>query len=539
RDAVAGLAIAADRPRPGRVHVASCGAGGFSGRRHTFLVGLDEGRHPGRDLEDPILLDEERRRINDELPEPLLPLSRERPREAAAALKACLARLRGDFTASYSSFGLRNLSQAGEPAPSPFFLDLYREGAGSAASYEDLAAALPVAAGFLAEADAALSDTEWWLSRVRSAGSGPSAPIVRGCYPWLEDGDRAEQARASEELTVWDGWVRSGTPELDPRAGGEPWSATWIQALARCPFAFFTRHVLRVEPPRDLERDPMRWLAPQDEGTLLHETFRIFFERITEAGEKPQVARHLALIQEIARAQIAAWSDRIPARSRVAFDEQQSNILFACRTLLAREEEHCRDVTPRFFEVPFGLDRQASGPRALPGSPEPVEIPVGEGRSFRLRGRIDRVDEAKDGTFHVWDYKTGWVWGVKEGAGLRGGRQIQPALYAMALEALLARLGRPGRVSRSGYFFPGRKGEGQRIVALPDPAATRDVLERLFDLVREGMFPHAVSKEDCKRCDFEAICGGVRPASARASVKLEATQAPALVRFREIHAERV
>src|SRR4029077_9570281 len=97
---------------------------------HTFFVGLDEARVPGSDLEDPILLDEERRRINDAAREPLLALGRERPGEATAAFHACVARLRGELTASYSSFDLRKLSQPGEPAPSPAFLDLYRERSG-------------------------------------------------------------------------------------------------------------------------------------------------------------------------------------------------------------------------------------------------------------------------------------------------------------------------------------------------------------------------------------------------------------------------
>jgi RecB family exonuclease len=538
RDAVAGLSIAADRPRPGRVHVAFFRAGGFSGRRHTFLLGLDEGRHPGRDLEDPILLDEERRRINDGLPQPLLVLGRERPHEAAAALRACVARLRGRLTASYSSFGLRNLSQAGEPAPSPFFLVLYREQSGRPeADYHDLAGSLPQAAGFVPGQGDALDETEWWLSRLRQPPAiGDSAPAVRACYPWLEDGHRADRARASEEFTIWDGRLGAYSPELDPRSGGEPFSPSRIQALARCPFAYFVRHVLRVEPPEDLERDPARWLDPMDEGSLLHEVFREFFERITRAGEKPEVERHREAIEAIARERIAAWSDRIPPRSRVALAEQQKSILFACRTLLKLEEEHCRGVTPRFFEVPFGLEREARSSRASVASPDPVEIPVG-GEAFLLRGSIDRVDEAPDGTFHVWDYKTGSAWSVREGAGLRGGRQIQPALYAMAFEALLERAGRPGKVSASGYFFPGRRGEGQRIAAAVDREQTRDVLERLFNLLGAGLFPHALSAEDCKHCDFEAICGGASLASERARQKLDRSEDPVLVAFREIHAE--
>ena len=537
RDAVALLSIAADRPRPGRVHVAHYRAGGFSGRRHTFLVGLDESRLPGRDLEDPVLLDEERRRINESARGPLLALGRERPREAAAAFWACLGRLRGKLAASYSSFDLRSLMQAGEPAPSPVFLDLFRERSDNPrADYSDLAAALPRAAGFAPPEAAALDDTEWWLSRLRQ-GFGGLAPVVRSVYPWLDDGHRAEQARAGDDFTAWDGFVPSGTPELDPRAGGEPFSPSRVQDLASCPFKYFVKHVLRVEAPEDIESDPTRWLPPMSEGSLLHEVFRDFFERITAAGEKPEAARHRDLILQIAESRILAWRDRFPPRSELAFTLQRENILFACRTLLAREEEHCREVTPRHFEVPFGLPRQVSRARSAVASPDPVAIEIGPGRSFRLRGSIDRVDEAADGTYEVWDYKTGSSMSVREGTGLRGGRQVQPVLYAMALETLLERAGTPGRVGKSGYFFPGRKGEGQRMISPLDRGQACQVLGRLFDLLAAGMFPHAVTPDDCKFCDFEAICGGAKEASARARTKLAASTNEVLVSFRKLHAE--
>lgn len=541
RDAVAGLSIGADRPRPGRVHVAFYRVGGFSGRRQTFLVGLDEGRHPGRDLEDPILLDEERRRINDGLDQPLLSLGRQRPREAAAALQACVARLSGSLTASYSSFDLRNLSQAGEPAPSPFFLDLYRRQAGRPeADYRDLARALPAAAGFVpADADA-LDETEWWLARLRRAGpaaAGEAAGrLVRAAYPWLEDGHRAEQAREGDAFTAWDGWVRSGAPELDPRKNGKPVSASRVQELARCPFAYFVKVVLGVEPPDDVERDSTRWLDPMGEGLLLHEVFKEFFERITEAGERPGLPAHLDRILGVAQERIAAWRERIAPASELAFAVQCERIRFACRTLLRRERERSGEAVPRYFEVPFGMPREASSTRAQVASPDPVEIPAGPG-VLLLRGLIDRVDEAQDGSFHVWDYKTGGSWGIREGRGLRGGRQIQPALYAMAFEALLERAGRGGRVSQTGYLLPGRKGEGQRITTPVDRGQTREVLGRLFDLVAAGMFPHALSAEDCKNCDFESICGGPERASKRAKRKLERSGDAVLTAFREIHAE--
>ncbi len=539
-DAVRVLSIDADRPRPGRVHVAEYRAGGFSGRPHTYLLGLDEARHPGADLEDPVLLDAERRSINRILAPLALPLYRERPRESARALQACVARVSGELTASYSSWNLRSLDQQSEQFPSPFFLDLHRLRSGEPqADYSDLLDALPEPAGFLPGADAALDETEWWLSVLAAAGpsaaAGAAAPLVREVYPHLEAGHRAEEARASEEFTIYDGWVRGGTPELDPRGSGEPQSASRLETLAQCPFRYFLKHVLRIEPPKELERDTTEWLDAMTAGSLLHEVFRLFFERITAAGERPDAARHAALLEEIAGLQMAVWREKVPPPSELAFGQRRDDILVACRTFLALEEEHCREMTPRYFEIPFGLPRAEA--RAAIASREPVSIAIGAGQAFALRGSIDRVDEAPDGSFHVWDYKTGGTWRHKEKRGIHGGRQIQHALYAMALEILLARAGIAAPVSRSGYFFPGRKGEGQRMTMALDPKETREVLSRLLDLLRAGAFPHAVDKEDCRFCDYEAVCGGPIIAARRSKAKLAKTGLPALRAFREIHGE--
>lgn len=539
-EAVRALSIDPERPRPGRVHVADYRSGGFSGRPHAYLLGLDESRHPGADLEDPVLLDSERREINRLVPGIALPLHRERPRESARALRACVARIAAALTASYSSWNLRSLDQQSELFPSPFFLELYRASSGRpAADYTALLGALADPDGFLPGVESALDETEWWLSRLAAAGSGAAAgaaaPAVRALYPHLADGHRAAEARASDEFTVYDGWVRSGTPELDPRLSGEPQSASRLELLAQCPFRYFLKHVLRLEPPQELERDTTEWLDPMTAGSLLHEVFRVFFERITAAGEKPAVSRHAELIERIAEESIAAWRERVPPASELAFGQRRDDILIACRTFLALEEAHCRVMTPRYFEVSFGLDRVEA--RSAIASRDPVPISTSGGDAFSLRGSIDRVDEAPDGSFQIWDYKTGGTWRHKEKRGIHGGRQIQHALYAMALEVLLRRAGVAEPVSRSGYFFPGRKGEGQRMPMALDLGETRDVLVRLLDLLRSGAFPHAPGKEGCRYCDYESVCGGPFDAARQSKAKLEATALPVLRAFWEIHGE--
>jgi ATP-dependent helicase/nuclease subunit B len=538
-DAVRELSVSSDRARPGRVHVAHYTAGGFSGRPNVFLVGLDDARHPGRGLEDPVLLDEERRAINASLAQRLLSMERERPRESARALRACLARLRGSLTASYSRFDLRNLSMSGEPSPSPFFLELYRESSGQAgADYSTLTDDLRQAEGFVPDEDSALDEPEWWLARLRrtgvTIGPGAAAPLVRAAYPWLADGHAAETARASDEFTAWDGRLRGPTPELDPRVSGGAMSASRIQDLARCPFSYFLRTVLRIEAPDDLERQPGVWLEPRDEGSLLHEVFHAFCDGLVRRGERPDLERDTPILESLAADRIAAWRDRVPPPSEIAFESQRESVLASCRIFLRDEAQRAERVTLRWFEVPFGLGKIESV--AAIASPDPVEIRVGTGL-LRLSGKIDRVDQAEDGSFHVWDYKTGSPYGVHEGKGLRGGRQAQPALYAMAVEALLDRCGRPGRVSTSGYFFPGVRGEGQRIAIRVDASETTNALSRLLGLVSAGMFPHAMSKDDCRFCDYAAICGGAEEAAARSKDKLFAAGDAELVAFRELHDE--
>jgi ATP-dependent helicase/nuclease subunit B len=263
--------------------------------------------------------------------------------------------------------------------------------------------------------------------------------------------------------------------------------------------------------------------------------FRRFFAEITGTSEKPSVLRHQALLERVALDEIEVWRQKVPPASEVAFAARRDEILATCRSFLQLEEEHCREVTPRWFEVAFGLPW--AGPTTPPGSPDPVEIRLPHGRKFFLRGRIDRIDEAAAGAFEVWDYKTGGTFGVEEGRGLRGGRQIQPALYAAAVEALLDRCGEKGRVSRSGYFFPSAKGRGRRIAEALDSKELGRVLTVLFDLLRDGAFPHASNPDACNYCDFQDVCGDVSRAAARSEQKIEEAANVLLAPYGELDVE--
>jgi hypothetical protein len=253
-------------------------------------------------------------------------------------------------------------------------------------------------------------------------------------------------------------------------------------------------------------------------GNLLHEVFRRFYADTPGAVSRPRFDRDFQRMKAIALEELERWKKKIPPRSDAAFEALREDVLVACRTFVLREETHCRDVTPKWFEVGFGPSRESTDP---PGGPEPVLISLGRGQAFRLSGRIDRVDEESPDAYQVWDYKTGSAWDTSDPTRGRGGRRIQDALYAQALEILLDRAGTPGRVVRSGYFYPGRRGEGERYAAPLDVAATRRTLTSLFDLLRSGAFLHTPNPNDCSICDFGKVCGSAELAAGRAKRKLE------------------
>ena len=532
-DAVHDLHVDSDRPRPGALHISDYHSGGYSGRQHTFIVGLDDQRHPGSGLQDPVLLDEERRDINESVRPHALSIRGDRPTENTLALQACVARLSGEVTFSFSGW---NLLQGSDQFPAPFLLEAHREICGDpGADYTHLYGSLPPPTGFLPDASAALDETEWMLSRLRDFPGGAAADSVRAAFPPLADGRTSRRERASERFTPYDGWIGPIGGELDPRANREPISASRIQTLARCPYAYFLHDVLGLAPPDELESDPRLWLDPMALGSLLHDVFHQFFSQISARGEMPSVAQHSGELEHIAERAVAAWRERVPPRSTAAFALCREAIAVACRTLLREEEEHCQTATPRYFEVPFGMPRAPI--ESDLASPEPVEIALGPAQRFHLRGRIDRIDEAPDGTFQVWDYKTGGTGSIEEQNGVHGGRQVQFALYAAATEQLLARAGKPARVSRSGYFFPGQKGQGQRIVPRWDRDETGRVVNVLFDLMAAGAFPHTPQEEDCTICDFRSVCGDVGEAAAQARLKIEKSESGLLVAFDEIRDE--
>ena len=505
-----GLTVGGDRARPGHLHVTTLADAGHAGRPRTFVIGLEEGGVFPALVEDPVLLDRERTRVD-----PALRTSEDRVGEALYRIVSRLASLGGRVCLSYSC---RDLRQARETFPSWLLLQAVRVlKPGESWTYDRLVEELgePVSA-VPAGPGQALSDAGWWLASLRRADAS-ALPAVREGFPDLARGAAAEAARASDAFTVHDGLVPEAGPRLDPRVSGAVVSPTSLEDLAKCPFRYFLQRGLGLDPIDDTEPNPDVWLDPMTRGSILHDLYATIMREIRDRGETPDPARHGARLRALGGQALTEHRALVPPPSDGVFDREARELQTDLALFLKFEAEDHRERRPLGFEVAFG---GATEGEAL-GRREPITIDLGDGLRFRLRGRMDRIDRLADGTYEVVDYKTGSAFlpgGLD--ATFAGGRQLQHALYALAAAELLRERDGQARVVGS-YYFPTTRGRRERQVR---PASTQAlaaaVLRDLFDLLAAGAFVHSPRQdEDCRFCEFGRACG--RGAAERAKAKID------------------
>jgi len=499
RTAVSSLSVGASAPQPGHLHVSSFPSGGMSGRPETFILGLDDAAFPGHGRNDPVLLDAERERLSSGLP-----TTADSLRERLYAMAALASSLRGRVTFSYPAY---NILEEREAFPSSLVLQAHRLVSGDTdCNYEGLQSALaeaaeragrPDPAGFLPGGiGRAIDGTDWWLARLAGRDRPATAlNVVRRNFPGLGAGIEAEEARAGDRLTEYEGVVRIDGRRFDPLLNPDlQVSASRLESLVKCPYGYFLKYLLGVEPPEELMLDRARWLDPMDRGSLLHDILFEFMTGITAEGERADPGRHGPVLEEIADRIIADWKLAVPPPSEGIFERERQDIRAALEVFLRVEGGRPPNIVPFAFEKGFSA----------------VPIEVEGGRSFRLKGRIDRIDRTGPGTFRIIDYKSGNPSPFESLEFFGRGRMIQHALYAVAAEHLIAEEGlaeRP-RVTESGYFFPTRRGEGREILVPEfDRKTFRALLRDIMAVISNGYFVRT-SKDDCRFCDLSTVCGG-------------------------------
>jgi ATP-dependent helicase/nuclease subunit B len=520
-------------PRPGCVHVAGVARGGHSGRSHTFIIGLDDGRFPGAGVQDPVLLDTERAHLSPGLITSTAHLARTLDRFARLP-----ARLRSTVCLSYSC---RNLVDDREMFPSPVLLSAYRIlSRDRAVDASDLTAHLGPPVSFAPrKPESALDMTEWWLSTLCRAETvaDPDA-VLRWSFPSLAQGRDAAGQRMSPEFTEFDGWIGAPDERLDPaHPNGPPVSASRLQTAGQCPLAYFFRYVLRIELPEDLTVDLERWLDPAYFGTLMHDVFHTFVSQRLPQGWPPDFPGDLAGLHDIAIRKAEAARRQLPPPSEQAYQRQLADLLRAAGVFL-RVEAQTVDRVPCYVEAALGLDRYGEGTDL--DSTAPIELALPGGKTIRARGRLDRIDRLNgpgSDSFAVCDYKSGSARRYETADPFAQGRVVQHGLYlALARTRLRERLGAAADVTEFLYFFPGVRDQGLQLRYDPEVLSDWSLrVGKLCGLMANGAFPPTTDhEEDCRYCDYQPICGNVAAVAAGSRLKLANPRNELLTPFKDL-----
>jgi ATP-dependent helicase/DNAse subunit B len=366
--------------------------------RRVFVTGLCEGEFPSPQAAatDPFLGDDRRRELALStglvLPQPADPLDRER-----YLLYACVSRATERVVFSY-----RSSDEDGNIVIASPFLD-------------DIADLFP----------------EAWRTRRRLrlladvVWSESEAPTARERML----ADAFTQAAAGRDPEAG---ARSATRTLSEQALGhvrhrQIVSAGALEAFAACPVKWLVERQLQ---PERLEPDP----DPVTRGSFIHTVLERVFARLDGALTPGTHADAGQLLYEEMRGPEAA-SDR----SRIALDqatEVRAAILRGIEAELLRylrtEAADGSAWPPIVTELRFGLD--ADSEQAMP----PVVLDSGEEQAL-LSGIVDRVDaDPSDPTrVIVRDYKSGAKRETWPAARWVGDRQLQVALYMIAVQRLL------------------------------------------------------------------------------------------------------
>lgn len=293
-------------------------------------------------------------------------------------------------------------------------------------------------------------------------------------------------------------------------------SPTALETYARCPFQFFSRHVLGLEP---LDRpEEILGPSPAEFGELGHGILNSFYRALIDGGYFTGNATKIDVetaLQAVAGQVFADYEENHPTGYALAWESLKESILQLLRQVVAHD---LGELSQAGF-APASLETDVTA--RLPADwPEPLQ-------GFLIRGRIDRIDR-KDDALRVIDYK--FKLGASPAtqdknlvrAALRGER-LQPPLYYMLaqrwVEDQIKEITRPD-IEVNLYFIAPRWAGGPLIASVygsegltaKTGAETKQTIAYLATGVRQGSF-FINRGAHCAYCDAAPICRKNHPPS--------------------------
>jgi RecB family exonuclease len=259
------------------------------------------------------------------------------------------------------------------------------------------------------------------------------------------DGTRAgENGFGGEPAGARAGGGRLRDERLLAELGERVWSASSLERWIGCPVRWYVERLLA---PDALEPQP----EPLARGSLAHAALRDVLDGLRARTGSARVSEQ-ALPVALALLERALEANEHDHPLSVA----PERLAPARRRLRADLERYLRDcaasgspLEPKELELGFGFGDEEEAQEPGGRAPLPA-LDLGEG--LLLRGRIDRVDVGEDGSAVVYDYKGGKAppsarW-IADGS-------LQVALYMLAVQQLL-------RLQAAGGFYQPLSGEDLR-----------------------------------------------------------------------------
>jgi CRISPR/Cas system-associated exonuclease Cas4 (RecB family) len=503
--------------RYGRVFVGSPHQARGRAFKVVFVPGLAERLFPKKLREDPLLLDKDMRAPLGASIGAHLAVLEDRAKTERLLLRLAVGAATDRLWLSYPRL---DVGGARPRVPSFYVLDVMRAIIGKIPHHEELQREAAAAGGAKldwpapARPEEAIDEVEHDLATLRLLIDTPDRAAVRGhahyllgLNPALRRSVTRRWVRARSRWLAQDGLVRV-TPAIKPmldtqRLGARPYSVSALQKFATCPYQFVLSAIYRFapnEPPEPLQR-----LDPLMRGSLFHEVQARVLRALHADKRLPQtldgVPHALQRLAAALDATAGTYKERLaPAIDRVWRDE----IAAIGRDLRVwiRKLPESAPWTPEYFEYSFGLVDEGRDERS---QREPVRIDD----RFILRGSVDMI-ETRQGSaeLRITDHKTGRNRTTPRTV-IGGGGTLQPVIYGLAIEKILERPVKEGRL----FYATTAGGFAEHPVPLSDAnrRAGLEALEIIDRAIELGFLPAAPAERACAWCDFRSICGPDEP----------------------------
>lgn len=296
---------------------------------------------------------------------------------------------------------------------------------------------------------------------------------------------------ALDSLEKWEGGD-SFDGVIGPAAGSahlesEGMSPSGLETFFRCPFQYFVRRVLRLQPAETA--NALDEVELDVRGKLVHGFLESFYRRSAERfGTKWPATPPEKLFDEVFEQVFAnrpmeiyplLWSS-----VRRALRNHIYQLITADFAVLAE-----RGLTPVGFETPLENDA--------------LDAPV---NGVFFKGVIDRLDLGGNRA-RVVDYKTGRPPDGKLSTLITKGEKAQPSIYLLMAAAYLRERGFTGEIDFA-YLYLGEEQPLLELNAAEWEASRADAMatiRRGLDMIRAGNFPINPGRH-CDTCEAATIC---------------------------------